>query len=119
MNPPQDLLAYLAAKSAHSDVGAEMLSAAKELGEYRMVGDGASCKALALVTKNEPFAFVLGMHELHVRLGPALLKIALETGAQPSFAGDAWVQFVLFRADYPRFDLPFWLRKAYDHVRHP
>jgi len=51
------------------------------------------------------------------RLRPGDYEIAIRSGAEPAPIGPEWVQFTLFRSDWPKADLAHWALRAYDFAR--
>jgi hypothetical protein len=113
------VLDYIKDMSAHSDVGEVLLKAVKPLGDVQtFCPDWAQCRYVVVSAKGVIFAFAIGMNTIALRLNPPLNTRALTTGGAPvPELGDAWVKFILFRDDWPEFDLTFWARKAYVYAR--
>jgi hypothetical protein len=104
-------------RSAHDEVGTELINAVKPLGDYQVLGDLKNYRSPYIVTKSVVFSGASGQKTIHFRLRPRDREIALKTGADGSEVGPDWIQFTLFRADWPKVDLQFWARIAYDYAR--
>jgi len=111
--------AFFEALQAHSDCGEAFIDALVGLGDYELRGDLRAFGAPYAVTNGTVFAGASDMRLVYFRLNPADRAIALASGGEPAPAalGDAWVRFVLFRADWPRIDLKHFARRAYDFAR--
>lgn len=112
-----EIAAHFEALSAHSDVASELLSALAKLGEFEVHSGSHSCAAVYCVTKEIVFCAASGTSQTFWRLRPQDAVIALATGAEPADLGPEWVKITLFRADWPRPDLPHWALRAYDYAR--
>jgi len=113
------VLEHLKETSAHSDVGEELIKSVKPLGDVQVFcPDPQNYRYILASTKNIIFAFATGMNSIVFRLDNRLKPRALTTGATAyPECGDEWVSFILFRDDWPKFDLPFWALKAYVFAR--
>jgi hypothetical protein len=108
---------YFASRSAHSDVGTELLAALTRLGEFEVRGNLHQYAAPYVVTAETVFCGAAGMRETFWRLRPGDCEIAVRCGAEPAPIGPQWVQITLFRTDWPRPDLAHWALRAYDFAR--
>src|SRR5690349_16974871 len=105
-------------RSAHSDLVIELEKAIEPLGAARVLGNLARYDSPLIVADNGvAFACANGTSHVHFRLPPGLLERAIRTGANPSPISADWVCFTLFQADWPKVDLQFWARKAYEAAR--
>ena len=113
------VLAHLAGKSAHSDVGEVLVNAAKPLGAASLFcPDWNACRYVVASTGGVVFAFAVGMSQLAFRLDATMRERALVTGGVPIVGcGEGWVAFTLFRSDWPQVDTNFWALKAYAFAR--
>jgi len=113
------VLAHLADKSAHSDVAAALREAMRALGDVQLFcPDWQAYRYVTASTGNVIFGFAAGMGMLGFRLPEPLRSRALATGASPCpDCGPDWVQFTLFRPDWPAVDTAFWALKAYARAR--
>jgi len=108
---------FFAARSAHSDVGAEWLRSLTRLGEFEVRGDLERYAAPYGVTAETVFCGAAGLRDTFWRLRPADYEIAIRSGAGPAPIGPQWVQITLFRPDWPQPDLAHWALRAYDYAR--
>ncbi len=118
----RDVVRYLSEHrpSCHSDTGEALLRAAAErCGEWVAYSPSfAQLQYVALVTNRKVFALCIGQGWVCYRLSRESYPIALQTGAsEAGEIGTDWVRFALFRADWPRPDLPFWTLRAYAAAR--
>ncbi len=113
------VLAHVRDLSAHSDVVSELQRALKSLGAVEcFCPDAAAYRVVVAATDSVIFAFASGMNTVAFRLEALLKTRALASGAAAlPAAGESWVTFTLFRADWPAHDLSFWARKAYVFAR--
>lgn len=121
LNSPvnQAVLKYLRGKSAHSDVAEALLAALKPLGDVQtFCPNPHEYRYLAAHTRNVVFAFCVGMNTVAFRLAGLMQNRACASGgvANPE-CGEDWISFTLFRSDWPKVDLEFWARKAYQAAR--
>ena len=115
------VLAYLADKSAHSDIVDVLCAAAKPLGDVQLFcPDWQAYRHVVASSGGIIFGVALGMDTVAFRLDLRMKDRALATGgvALPG-CGDEWVAVVhhLPDSDWPAVDVPFWARKAYVHAR--
>jgi hypothetical protein len=113
------VLAYLLHMSAHSDVVEALMKAVEPLGDVQtFCPDPHEYRYVAVSTKNVVFGFAAGLTTVAFRLDERFKQRALITGgvALPE-CGPEWVEFVVFRHDWPKVDLEFWAGKAYVLVR--
>jgi hypothetical protein len=108
---------FFSSLQAHSDVAAELLAALGKLGEFEHRHGEAHYAAPYIVTAGVVFCGAAGMSDTYWRLRGKDIEIALATGATRAPIGPEWVVIRLFRADWPRADLPFWALRAYDYAR--
>jgi hypothetical protein len=115
----RQVLGYLGDKSAHSDVAEALTTALKPLGDVQVFcPDWDHCRYVVASTRGIIMALAVGMSRVGFRLDERMLPRALESGGHPyPECGDAWVQFTLFRSDWPKVDLEFWARTAYVAAR--
>jgi hypothetical protein len=113
------VLAHVAGKSAHSDIGEALALAARTLGDVQtFCPNPANYAYLVVSTRHVIFGFATGMRAVALRLSPQFKTRALETGAtECADAGPEWVSFDVFRSDWPQVDLAFWARQAYVFAR--
>ena len=114
-HPNRAVLAYVEDLSAHSDVAEALVNALTPLGDVQRFCPAPDLyRYLVASTKGIIFAVALGMDTIGLRLDDRMKSRALETGATPfPECGPEWVMFRLFRADWPKADLEFWVRNAY------
>ena len=114
-----DVLSYVAGKSAHSDIAEALANAVKRLGDVQQFcPNTAEYKYLVVSTQGVIFGVAVGMGGLAFRLDPTFKERALRTGANDApDIGRNWVSFTLFRSDWPAVDVEFWARKAYVFAR--
>ena len=113
------VLDHLHPLSAHSDVVEALMKAVEPLGDVQIFCPNPhEYRYVVVSTKNVVFGFAAGMTSVAFRLDVRFKQRALITGgvALPE-CGPGWVDFVVFRADWPKVDLEFWARKAYVFVR--
>jgi len=108
---------FFSSRSAHSDVGMELIASLKQLGEYETRGNLKEHGAPYFVTKETVFCGAAGMQDTFYRLRPDDYEIAIATGAEPAPIGPGWVKITIFRSDWPRPDLAHWALRAYDFAR--
>lgn len=110
-----NILTFLQGKSAHSDLVEVLVEAAAPLGDVQLYSsDPANYGYVVLATQDVIFAAVYGMSQVGFRLDEAFKERALETGGvNATEVGPDWIEFELFRTNYPAVDLLFWARKAY------
>lgn len=110
-----DILTFIQDKSAHSDLVEVLVEAAAPLGDVQLYSpDPTNFGCAVLATQDVVFAVVCGMSQIGFRLDKAFKERALETGGvNATEVGPDWVEFELFRTNYPAVDLLFWARKAY------
>lgn len=115
------VLAYLAVKSAHSDIATELEAAVKPLGGAQLYcPDWQSYRYVTASTGGIVFAFAEGMNRIAFRLEDSMRRRALKSGAVAlAECGPEWAAFTLFRSDWPAVDTAFWALKAYDFARRP
>ncbi len=113
------VLAHVAEKSAHSDLGDLLLDAVKPLGDVQLYSpDWPTYRYVVASTKHVIFGFGVEMNTLAFRLDETFKDRALATGGiEFSECGDDWVRFIPFRDDWPRIDFEFWALKAYAYAR--
>ena len=114
-----DVLSYVAGKSAHSDIAEALASAVKKPGDVQQFcPNTVEYKYLVVSTQGVIFGVAVGMSGLAFRLDPIFKERALRTGANDApDIGRNWVSFTLFRSDWPAVDVEFWARKAYVFAR--
>lgn len=117
----QRVLAYLADKSAHSDIADVLLDAVHPLGDVQMFcPDHAAYRYVIASTNGIVFGFAAGMSTVAFRLDARMRRRALATGgvACPD-CGEEWIAVVhpLPDSDWPAVDVRFWARQAYVHAR--
>ena len=114
-----DVLSYVAGKSAQSDIAEALASAVKKLGDVQQFcPNTVEYKYLVVSTQGVIFGVAVGMGGLAFRLDPIFKERALRTGANDApDIGRNWVSFTLFRSDWPAVDVEFWARKAYVFAR--
>lgn len=119
----QKVLAYLADKSAHSDIADVLRAAVKPLGDVQLFcPDWKAYRYVAASTGGIIFGIALGMDTVAVRLDSRMKARALATGGVAlAECGPEWVAVVhrLPDSDWPAVDVGFWARKAYVHAREP
>ena len=108
---------FFAARSAHSDVGSELLESVKELGEFEVCGNLKVCRSPYIVTADIVFCGAADMNATFWRLRPIDQQIAIATGAEQAAISPEWVRIILFRPDWPKPDLKHWALRAYDFAR--
>lgn len=115
----RQVLQWLKDQSAHDDVSTALTSATKPLGDVQLYcPDPKQYRFVLAATANVAFAAATGMSEVAFRLNSVMRERALRSGADTNVAaGEEWVQFTLFRNDWPEPDLRFWALKAYVHAR--
>ena len=115
----QVVLAHLHPLSAHSDVVEALMKAVEPLGDLQtFCPDPHQFRYVVVSTRNVVFGFAAGMNTVAFRLDERFKHRALITGGVALQAcGPEWVDFVIFRDDWPKVDLEFWARKAYVFVR--
>ncbi len=113
------VLNHIATLSAHSDVAEALATAVKPLGDVRLFcPDPQASRYVAAATRGVIFSVAFGMNTVSVRLDERMKDRAVASGAAPDPAcGVEWVSFTLFRDDWPKVDLEFWVRKAYVAAR--
>jgi hypothetical protein len=114
MTTNDEVIAFFAPLSVHSDVANEFEKALERLGDYRVAFIDRQFGAVYAITLDTVFAGASGGSHTFFRLRPADIATALATGGEPCGIGPEWVRFVLFRKDWPRPDLAFWALRAYD-----
>ncbi len=116
-----DVMRYLAAHqpSCHDDTADALLRAAEGCGEWVAYSPSfEQYRYVALVTNRRIFALGIGQRSVCCRLPQALRTTAVQTGAVAAGEiGPDWVRFDLFRTDWPRPDLAFWMLRAYAGAR--
>lgn len=115
------VLAYLADKSAHSDIVDVLQAAVKPLGDVQLFcPDWQAYRYAVASTNGIVFGLAMGMDTVAFRLDQRLRERALATGgiALPE-CGDEWVAVVhrLHDSYWPAVDVAFWARKACVHAR--
>ena len=115
----ETVLAYLDAKSAHSDVAEALLQAVAPLGDVQKFCPNPRAYKYQLVsTRGVIFGLAVGMSMIAFRLDPVFKERALITGGKDAGQiGREWVSFLVFQNDWPAVDLTFWARKAYVFAR--
>jgi hypothetical protein len=105
--------------SAHSDVADAMRTALRPLGDVQLFcPDWGQYRYVIASTGGVAFACALGMNAIGMRLDERMRNRGVTCGTAPSpELGDGWVQFTLFRDDWPKIDREFWARKAYRAAR--
>jgi hypothetical protein len=120
-NANRKVLAYLADKSAHSDIADVLRAAVKPLGDVQLFcPDWQAYRYVVASTEGTIFGVALGMDTVAFRLDPRMRSRALATGGEAlTECGDEWVAVVhrLPDSDWPAVDVAFWARKAYVHAR--
>ena len=128
-DPPAELvtpvnravLAYLADKSAHSDIAGILTQAIEPLGDVQTYcPDWHAYRYVVVSTKGVIFGLAVGMDTVAFRLDPAMKARALLTGGVPyPECGDQWVAVCHGGqdSDWPAVDVRFWARKAYGFAR--
>jgi hypothetical protein len=115
------VLAFLADKSAHSDVASVLQDAVKPLGAVQtFCPDKAAYRYVVVSTKNVIFGFAIGASTIAFRLGERMRGRALATGGKAiPECGNDWVAVSSERSDsdWPAVDVRFWARKAYVYAR--
>ncbi len=89
--------AFIAARSAHSDVGSEPLASLKGLGEFEICGNLKVCHSPYIVKANIVFCGAADMNTTFWRLRPSDQQIAIATGAEQATISPEWVRIILFR----------------------
>jgi hypothetical protein len=115
----RQVLGHLKGSSAHSDVVEALMKAVEPLGDVQtFCPDPREYLYVVVSTRNVVFGFAGGMTSVAFRLDERFKERALKTGgvAYPA-CGPEWVEFEVFRCDWPKVDLEFWARKAYVFVR--
>ena len=115
----RSVLEFIKRASAHSDITEALTKAVKPLGDVQLFcPDVSQYRYLVVSTKDILFGFAIGMDTIAFRLKPPFNARALATGGSliPEL-GDEWINFILFRNDWPTVDLTFWARKAYVYAR--
>lgn len=115
------VLAYIADKSAHSDLSEVLRAAVQPLAGVQVYSpDWPKYQYVVASTEHVIFAFAIGENTIAFRLNRTYAECALATGATPfPPCGENWVTFMPFRADWPRVDFQFWAMKAYECARNP
>ena len=115
----RQVLNHIKHMSAHSDVADALRTALKPLGDVQLFcPDWGQYRYVIASTAGVVFACALGMNAIGLRLDERMKQRAVTYGGVPSpELGDDWVQFTLFRDDWPKVDLEFWARKAYRAAR--
>ena len=110
-----DIMMFLQAKSAHSDLADVLVEAVAPLGDVQLYSsEPANYGYIVLTTQDVVFAVAYGMSQIGLRLDETFKGRALETGGlNATEIGLDWVAFEMFRTNYPAVDLLFWARKAY------
>jgi hypothetical protein len=110
---------YLKNLSAHPDLVEMLLRALKVCGDVQVFSPNIrQSRYVTLSTQRIIFGFAIGTNTIAFKLSEKMKAIALQTGAKlyPE-CGTDWVQFPMFRGDWPKVDLEFWVLKAYLNVR--
>ncbi len=112
------VLAYLADKSAHSDVAEALNLATRRLGDVAyFCPDPAQYRYVAAYTGSTIFAFATGMSAIAFRLPAGFVSKALASGGSTIDELAGWAGFELFRSDWPSVDTRFWATQAYVWAR--
>ena len=115
------VLAWLATRSAHSDIASALVEAVEPLGDVQLFcPDSARYRYLLASTQSVVFGFAAGQSTVGFRLDPRMKERALATGGESlPECGDEWVAVLhaLPDSDWPAVDARFWARKAYVHAR--
>lgn len=115
----RQVLGHVVGMSAHSDVVEALVTALRPLGDVqRFCPDPHAYRSVVASTRGVVFAVALDTNTVGVRLDERMEARALGSGGAPfPECGPGWVAFTLFRDDWPRADLEFWVRKAYVAAR--
>ena len=115
----QDILAAIATMSAHSDISEVLTEAVKPLGDVQLFcPDWSQYRYVVASTKQIIFAAAFGMDTIAFRLDRTFKDRAIVTGGYSNAQfGNDWVAFQMFRSDWPKVDVHFWSRKAYESAR--
>ena len=112
------VLAYLADKSAHSDIAEALYRATERLGDATyFCPDPAQYGYVAAHTGSTIFAFASGMNTIAFRLPASFVSRALASGGSTINDLAGWAGFELFRSDWPSVDTRFWATQAYVWAR--
>jgi len=115
------VLAYLASRSAHSDIASALVDAVEPLGDVQLFcPDSARYRYLLASTQSIVFGFAAGQSTVAFRLDARMKERALATGGEAlPECGDEWVAVLhaLPDSDWPAVDARFWARKSYVHAR--
>jgi len=108
---------HIKSQSSHSDGAEALVKAMNPCGDVQFFDPG-NYGYLTVSTQKIIFGFAIEMNTIAFRLNKKMRGIAIETGAKPfRECGEEWVQFLLFRSDWPKIDLEFWALEAYLNVR--
>ena len=115
----RQVLDYVEGLSAHSDIAEALMGALKPLGDVLIFcPDWQQYRYVVASTKGIIIALALGMDTVAFRLDERMRARALASGGLPyAECGKEWVSFTLFRDDWPKIDVEFWVRKAYVAAR--
>jgi hypothetical protein len=110
---------YLKRYSAHPDLVEILFRALNVCGDVQVFSpDISKCCFVTLSTQRIIFGFAIGTNTIAFMLSEKMKAIALQTGAKPCpECGTDWVELPMFRGDWPRVDLEFWMLKACLNVR--
>ena len=119
LNENRVVYEHLKKFSAHPDLVEYLLRALKVCGDVQVFSpDIGQCRYVTLSTQRIIFGFAIGMNTIAFKLSEKMKVIAFQTGATPSQeCGPDWVELPIFRGDWPRVDLEFWMLKAYLNIR--
>lgn len=117
----RNVLAYLADKSAHSDIVDVLRAAVRPLGDVQLFcPDWQAYRYVVASTGGIIFGVAVGMDTVAFRLDARMRERALATGGETlAEYGPEWVAVVhrLPDSDWPAVDVAFWARKAYVFAR--
>ena len=115
----RQVLNHIESLSAHSDIAEALMRALEPLGDVQIFcPDWQQYRYVVASTKGIIIALAFGMNAMAFRLDERMRARALASGGVPcTECGKEWVSFALFRDDWPKIDVEFWVRKAYVAAR--